>query len=162
MADISGMVGNVLGESLGEDSVEIIRLIDKPKEDKEISKKLNCETSKVRAVLNDLLEKNLVHLDRDRLDTGYCYYKWVRREDKLKEYADKYIEERIKQLDALLSAEEDIMFECGCNRFDYGTAIERGFMCPDCGTKLSHATTSKGSKKIKDEMKRLTSLKQAA
>ena len=162
MASLENTVGNVLAESLGPDSVDIIKVIDTPREDKEISKKLNCETSKVRAVLNDLLEKNLVALDRERLDTGYTYYKWVRREDKLREYANEYVKQRIEELDRSLAQEDEIMFECACRRLDYGQAIELGFACPDCGKKLSHAVSVKGSRKIKEELRRLNSIKNAS
>jgi transcription initiation factor TFIIE subunit alpha len=152
----------VLNEALGGEWVEVINLIDTPMEDKEISKELNFETSRVRVILNDLLVKNLVQLDRDRQDTGYCYYRWSRREDKIKEYVNQYVETRIKELDGLLSEAEGIMFECGCNRFDYGTAIELGFTCPSCGKRLGESQGVRGSRKIKEELKKFTALRNAS
>ena len=68
MANIEDEIGGVLCETLGGDTFEVIRVIDSPMEDKEISKELNLETSKVRVILNDLLVRNLVRLDRDRQD----------------------------------------------------------------------------------------------
>jgi transcription initiation factor TFIIE subunit alpha len=162
MANSDGTFGGMLNEALGGDTVEVIKIIDTPMEDKEISKELKFETSKVRVILNDLLAKNLVHLDRDRQDTGYCYYRWVRREDKIKAYLNSYVESKIKELDGMLSDEDEIIFECGCNRFDYGKAIELGFTCPECGRKLSHSSAGKGSRKIKDEMKKLQAIKNAS
>jgi transcription initiation factor TFIIE subunit alpha len=162
MANENGTFGGMLCEALGGDTVEVINIIDTPMEDKEISKELNFETSKVRVILNDLLAKNLVHLDRDRQDTGYCYYRWVRREDKIKEYVNTYLEGKIRELGGMLPEDDEILFECGCNRFDYGKAIELGFTCPDCGRKLSHANTGKGSRKIKDELKKLHAIRNAS
>lgn len=153
---------NVLAEVLGEDSTEVIRLIDTPMKDTEVSEELECETSKVRIILNELLVKNLVHLDRDRLDTGYCHYRWVRREDKIQEYVDEYVDRRIRQLDDMLDEDDAIVFECGCQRVDYGTAIEKDFECIDCGRRLRQVSAGKGSRKVKQELKRLEAIRQAS
>ncbi|MBD3388204.1 MAG: hypothetical protein GF416_03920 [Candidatus Altiarchaeales archaeon] len=151
-----------LCEALGEDSAEIIRVIDAPMEDKDISRELDFETSRVRSCLNELLVKNLVQLNRKRLDTGYCHYRWVRREDKIREYVDTYVSKRIKKLNGMLPDSEDIVFECGCSRIDYGRAIDQGFSCPDCGKTLKQISSGKGSRKIKSELKRLESLRNAS
>ena len=162
MAGFDCLDDGVLCEVLGSESTEVIRVIDEPMEDMAISSKLDYETSRVRAILNELLVKNLVQLNRDRLDTGYCHYSWVRREDKIREYVDDYVERRIRKLDSMLPGEDDIVFECGCSRVDYGTAIEYDFTCPDCGRALKQVNAGKGSRKIKSELKRLTALRSAS
>ncbi|MFH1055844.1 MAG: hypothetical protein V1744_07120 [Candidatus Altiarchaeota archaeon] len=162
MAGLGGVYGGVLVELLGDEFTQVIKVIDTPMEDKAISKEVKLETSRVRAILNELLVKNLVRLDRDRLDTGYCYYKWVRREDKLREYVDEYLDCKIRDLDSKLSGSDDIVFECGCRRVDYGTAIELGFTCPQCGEKIEEADLGKGSRKMRDELKKLTALRNAS
>jgi transcription factor E len=162
MAFMDEAVGSVLCETLGGESVDVIRVIDTPMEDKEISKELKFETSKVRTILNELLVKNLVTLNRDRQDTGYCYYRWVRREDKIKEYVNEYVDGRIRELDSQLTDSEDIMFECGCRKIGYGEAIEMGFACPTCGKTFSPAQTVKGSRRIKEELRKLAALKDAS
>jgi transcription initiation factor TFIIE subunit alpha len=161
MANFDETVGNVLTEVLGGDTLEVINVIDTPMEDKEISKELNYETSKVRVILNELLVRNLVHLDRDRQDTGYCYYRWVRRDDKIKKFVNEYVESKIRELDGVVSNSEEISFECGCNRFDYGTAIELGFTCPSCGKRLIEAQ-NRGIRKVKEELKKFTALRNAS
>ena len=162
MANSRNGYETILNEALGGEVAEVISVIDSPMEDKEISKELNYETSKVRAILNELLVKNLVHLDRDRLDTGYCYYRWVRREDKIREYVNEYVDSRIRELDSMLSEEDDIFFECGCSRYDYGQAIEMGFNCPLCGKTLKYAETMKGSQKIREELRKLNAIRDAS
>ena len=154
--------GTVLSEVLSEDHMEVIKVIDSPMEDKEISKELDFETSKIRTILNDLLVMNLVNLDRDRQDTGYCYYRWSRREDKIKEFVEKYLDGKIRELDESLSGEDEIVFECGCSRYDYGTAIEVGFTCPQCGQRLEEGNPAKGARKAKEEMKRFMALRNAS
>ncbi len=151
-----------LCEALGDETAEVIRVIAEPKEDKVISMETDFETAKVRAILNDLLVKNLVQLDRDRLDTGYCHYRWMRREDKIREYVDDYVEHRIRQLDGMLDEEDAIVFECSCNRVGYGTAIERDFTCPDCEKVYQQVKASKGSRKIRSELKRLSTIRSAS
>jgi transcription factor E len=159
MEAIDNSLGSVLGESLGSESLQVISVIDYPIEDKDISSKIELETSRVRIILNDLLEKNLVHLDRERLDTGYTYYRWVRREDKLREFANNYIEKRMKELDEVLLEQERIMFECGCKRIEYSDALDMNFSCDDCGKDMKNAKGVKGARKIKAELKRLDLLR---
>ena len=127
-------------------------------EDKEISAELEFETSKVRKILNELLAKNLVYLYRVRHDTGYTDYSWVRREEKIEEYVNYVMAKRIRKLDNELLTPEHIIFDCGCNKVDYGAAIEYGFYCPDCGKTFKESNPMKGSRKIRAEMKRLESL----
>ncbi|MFH0862700.1 MAG: hypothetical protein V1875_06710 [Candidatus Altiarchaeota archaeon] len=162
MANSVNEIGGVLCETLGGETFEVIKVIDSPMEDKEISKELKFETSKVRVILNDLLVRNLVKLDRDRQDTGYTYYRWSRREDKIKEYVNDYVESKIKELDGMLSSRDDIMFECGCARIDYGKAIELGFTCPSCGKRLNQSQSVRGSRKLKDELRKFTALRNAS
>jgi|WetSurMetagenome_2_1015567.scaffolds.fasta_scaffold342793_2 transcription initiation factor TFIIE subunit alpha len=162
MAYTKGELGVVLSETLGSDTLEVIKVIDTPMEDKEISKELKCETSRVRVILNDLLAKNLVQLNRDRLDTGYCYYRWVRRDDKIREYLNRYVNTRIQELDGMLAEPEDITFECGCGRVDYGTAIEKGFSCPTCGKNIVHSQGARGTRKMKEELRKLNALRNAS
>jgi transcription initiation factor IIE alpha subunit len=142
MAEQDINFGGVLSEALGQDTVSVIDVIGSPLEDKEISAKLDFETSKVRTILNDLLVKNLVALDRDRQDTGYCYYRWSRREDKILEYLNSYVETKIRELDGMLSSDDEIVFECGCA--------------------LNQVSSGKGSRRIKGELKRFQELKNAS
>ncbi len=162
MAELKDLNMEALDEVFGSEGTQIIQVIEKPMEDKEISQRLNFETSKVRTILNGLLEKNLVQLYRDRLDTGYCHYNWVRREDKIVDYVNYKMDKRIRKLDMQMIGEDDIMFECGCKRVDYGKAIEDGFACKDCGKQLNQIEAGKGSRKIKAEIRRLSGLKSAS
>jgi transcription initiation factor IIE alpha subunit len=146
----------------GDESTKVISAISKPLEDKDISAKLDFETSKVRTILNDLLEKNLVHLTRDRLDTGYCHYSWVRRDDKIIDYLNRSVDERMSSLDEKLRMQEEIVFECGCKTVDYAKAIESEFSCQDCMKKYTPVQPGKGSRKIQAELKRLSALMSAA
>jgi len=147
-----------LSEVFGEHGTKIIHLIDTPMEDKEISAKLDTDTSSVRTFLNELLANNLVNLYRVRHDTGYTNYSWVRRADKIAEYVNQVMEKKIRKLDRQLNSPEEIVFECGCARVDYGSAIEYGFYCSDCGKSFKETNPMKGSRKIKAEMKRLEGL----
>jgi len=162
MATLSNVCGSVLSETLGDDTKKIINVISTPMEDKDISKELKLDTSRVRTILNELLVRNLVTVYRFRHDTGYCNYSWVRREDKINEYVDRYLSDRITELDNQLSCGDLIVFECGCKRVDYGTAIEQNFTCPDCGGKYGQVDASKGSRQLKSELKRLSALRNAS
>ncbi|MBU0762751.1 MAG: hypothetical protein KKD39_06965, partial [Candidatus Altiarchaeota archaeon] len=162
MAELNQVHFDALNEVVGDESTKVIRAIGKPLEDKDISAKLDFETSKVRTILNDLLEKNLVHLYRDRLDTGYCHYSWVRRDDKIIDYLNKAVEDRMGKLDEKLRMQEEIVFECSCQTVDYAAAIEVEFNCPSCTKKLSPVQPGKGSRKIQAELKRLAALMNAA
>ena len=162
MAGFDGVDDGVLCEVLGSVEAEVVKVIKSPMEDKAISRELDCETSKVRAVLNGLLVKNLVQLNRQKLDTGYTNYSWVRRDDKIREYVDRYVDMRIRKLGGMLADSDDIVFECGCGRVDYGSAIEHEFSCPDCEKTFRQVSAGKGSRRIKSELKRLRALRTAS
>lgn len=161
MAELKKIEKRALSEVFGDEGTQVIKVIKTPMEDKDISAKLNCETSKVRTILNELLALNLVNLHRVRQDTGYTNYNWVRRSDKIVEYVNSTVEEKIKILNDQLS-EEEVVFECECNRLGYGDAIENNFSCPDCNKDLKEVSPGKGSRKIKAEMKRLEGLVKAS
>ena len=160
MAGLSGVDEGVLCEVLGSVGAGVVRVMDRPMEDKAISVRLDCETSEVRAVLNELLVKNLVQVNRTRFETGYTNYRWVRRDDKIREYVGSYVDGRIRELECLLS-DDGIEFECGCGRVDYGTAIERMFRCPGCGEAYREAGVVDG-RKVRGELRRLRALRDAS
>ena len=85
---IDNACGRVLTETLGQESKDVISVIATPMEDKAISKRLKYDTSRVRTILNELLAMNLVQVNRNRHDTGYCDYSWVRREDKIRQFVN--------------------------------------------------------------------------
>jgi transcription factor E len=162
MKGLNSVEDGVLSEVLGSEGAEIVKVIDSPMEDKAISEKLDYETSTVRSVLNELLVKNLVQLNRKKYDTGYTNYSWVRREDKIIEYIDMYMDKRIRKLHNMLSGPDEIVFECGCSRVGYEAAIDALFTCPDCGRGYRQVNAGKGSRKIRSELKRLKSLRRAS
>jgi len=159
---LEGVDDGVLVEVLGSEGADVVKVIGRPMGDTDISRKLDCETSRVRVVLNELLVKNLVRLNRRRHDSGYCDYSWVRRDDKIREYVNGYFEGRIRELDSMVSDVEGIVFECGCRRVDYGTAIELGFTCPDCGGDFSRFDVSRDGGRLRSELMRLKALKDAS
>jgi len=162
MAKGFGIDHGVLKEVFGGEASKVIKVIGTPMFDKDISQKLDFETSRVRAILNELLVKNLVQLDRNRYDTGYCDYYWVRREDKIRAYVDYYVSKKISKLEKNLADPDDIVFECGCERVDYAKALDENFICTSCGRNYKQVNSAKGSRKIKAEIRRLEALKNAS
>ena len=158
---VRGAFRDVLEESLGSEHVMVISKLDKPMLDAKLSSKVGLDDTRVRSILNELHEKRLVGLKRTKGPReGWFSYYWSRREDNIREYASKYIENKLSELNSAVSISGDKMnYFCGCSTVDYGGAIEQNFKCENCGQTFTNHRNPKDIREINSEIKRLVLLK---
>jgi transcription factor E len=162
MASITktGVVRDVLVESLSESHVNVLDRLSEPKYDEDVAGELKLKATIVRTLLNDLHENSLVEYQRTKnKKTGWYTYLWVRREDKIKEYVQKYLKTHLFELNTRLDDEtKNVTFQCECTRVPYSTAMETNFVCPSCSKEFSECDNSEIIDEIVSEVSRLGSL----
>ena len=130
----AGVLRDILIESLSDGHVAVLDKLEDPKYDEDVASELDLKATIVRTLLNDLHENGLVEYQRTKnKKTGWYTYLWVRRDDKVSEYGQKYLNSRLKRLSTQLDDEtQTVTFQCACMRVPYEAAIESNFNCPVC------------------------------
>jgi len=156
----SGIVRDVLSESLSESHVNVLERLNEPKYDDDVANELKVKATVVRTILNDLHQSSLVEYQRTKnKKTGWYTYLWVRREDKIVEYVQQYLKTQLIDLNTRLDDEtRNVTFQCGCMRVPYGTAMESNFVCPSCSKPFVECDNSEVIDEIVSEVSRLNSL----
>jgi transcription factor E len=156
----SGVVRDVLVESLSEGHVNVLDRLTEPKYDEDVAGELKIKATVIRTLLNDLHENSLVEYQRTKnKKTGWYTYLWVRREDKIKEHVQKYLKTHLLDLNTRLDDEtKNVTFQCGCTRAPYEVAMEANFVCPSCGKEFAECDNSEIIDEIVSEVSRLGSL----
>lgn len=150
----------ILSESMSPDHVTIIKKLSEPKRDEEIAAELNVKETVIRTLLNDLHLKSLVEYERTKnKKTGWYTYLWKKREEKITEYIQNYLQNRLDILQADLDVEKNgSAFRCGCSRVSLEEATETNFVCPECNEPYMEFDNSTNVYKIEAEIVRLSNL----
>jgi transcription factor E len=156
----SGIIRDVLVESLSEGHVNVLDRLMEPKYDEDVAGELKLKATVIRTLLNDLHENSLVEYERTKnKKTGWYTYLWVRRDEKVKEYVQKYLKTQLIELNNKLDDEtKNVTFQCGCMRVPYGNAMENNFQCPSCSKEYTECDNSEIIDEIVSEVSRLDSL----
>lgn len=128
------LIRSILVESLSEDHVKVIEALSKPRYDEDIADELKIKATVVRTILNDLHLVNLVEYDRSKnKKTGWYTYLWKRRDSKVDEYINDYLQKKLIELTTQLEEEKKGMkFACKCSLVPFETALETDFTCTEC------------------------------
>lgn len=121
-----------------------------------LADKLELTVNQVRNMLYRLHAHNLVDFIRkkDKRKGLYIYY-WVFDIKLAKDFIMNLKKERIEFLKSRLTKkDEDNYFICpnNCVRFDYYTALDQNFKCPECGQLLKREEKEKDVSKIHREI----------
>jgi transcription factor E len=156
----SGIIRDVLVESLSEGHVSVLDRLSAPKYDEDVAGELKLKATVIRTLLNDLHENSLVEYERTKnKKTGWYTYLWVRRDEKVTEYVQKYLKTQLLELNNKLDDEtKNVTFQCGCMRVPYGTAMENNFLCGSCSKEFTECDNSEVIDEIVSEVSRLDSL----
>lgn len=157
----NSLLEEIISESLSKEHFTVIKKLSKPKHDEDIAAELKLKATVVRTLLNDLHMKNLVEYERSKnKKTGWYTYLWKKRDDKIQEYVDSYISNKLKELNTLLELEKqgNIRFVCECDsgkRVPLEEAMETNFICPCCNTAYVESSSTEMIKKLESEIRRL-------
>ncbi|MFC2154599.1 hypothetical protein ACFLRC_03850 [Candidatus Altiarchaeota archaeon] len=136
MPDLSNgkLIRNLLIESFSEEHIRIIDSLNEPKHDEDIAEELNVKATIIRTLLNDLHSASLVEYERTKnKKTGWYTYKWRRRDDKVGDHIQSYLDKKLDELNRRLEEEKTgIAFTCGCDKISYDEALESNFLCSKC------------------------------
>ncbi len=150
-------ITNILSESMTSDHVTIIKKLSEPKRDEELASELNVKETVVRTLLNDLHVKSLVEYERTKnKKTGWYTYLWKKRGDKLNEYVQQYLQNKLSSFENELESEKDAAtFKCSCSRVSLHVAMETDFVCPECNELYAEFDNSERISELEDEIAKL-------
>jgi len=156
----SGIIRDVLVESLSEGHIGVLDRLNGPKYDEDVAGELKLKATVVRTMLNDLHQNSLVEYQRTKnKKTGWYTYLWVRRDEKVKEYVEKYLKTQLLELNTKLDDEtRNVTFQCNCARVPYNVAMETNFVCGGCKKEYMECDNSEVIDEIVSEVSRLDSL----
>ncbi len=145
----------IISETLGKDHLKIMKKLSQPKYDEDIAEELGLKATVVRTLLNDLHSKSLVEYERIKnKSTGWYTYIWKKREDKLGDYIQGYLEERLGLLIQNLEKEKSGVFKCSCSVVSLERALENDFFCSGCGERFIQYDNSKIVKELESEIEK--------
>lgn len=160
MGSNNSLLNNILTESMSKDHVTVVDKLSKPKHDEDIAAELNLKATVVRTLLNDLHAKSLVEYKRTKNKrTGWYTYLWKRREDKIEEFIQYYLDNRLDILNKQLQEEKySTTFNCSCRRVPLEEAMNTNFICPECNETFVNFDNFKLIKKLESEIRRIKKL----
>lgn len=154
------LLNDVLTESMSKDHVTVIQKLSKPQHDEDIASELNLKATIVRTLLNDLHAKDLVEYERTKnKKTGWYTYLWRKRDDKLDEFIQAHITNKLNELNRQLEMERNrTTFNCSCDRVTLEEAMETNFICPKCNETFVEFNNSKLVNNLKSEINKISKL----
>jgi len=157
----SPQVVNALAKIAGANSLEIVdELADESEMDEfSLAERLGMDVKTVRKILYRLYDNRLVKFRRIKdKETGWYIYLWKFHEDKLEVLMDRFQREETKKLRERLDYEENHQFflcDNGCARMPFQNAMEGGFVCPHCGSKLNFVDNSNIIRNLEQQLKQI-------
>lgn len=154
------LITNILAESMSRDHVTVIEKLSEPKRDEEIATELNVKETIVRTLLNDLHIKNLVEYERTKnKKTGWYTYLWKKRDDRLRDYINSYLQNKLDNLNRKLDEETgSTLFKCACSRVPIERAMENEFICSECNEPYMEFDNTQDIREIETEIVRINNL----
>ena len=154
-------VVNVLAQVAGANSIDVIgELLEAGELDEfSLSERLGMDVRLVRKILYKLYDQRLVKFKKLKdEETGWYIYLWRFDNDRLKHLVEKVRRERIKKLRKQLEYEKNNQFfvcENGCTRVTFQEAMESGFVCKYCGSRLNFVDNSHIIRQLEEQLKQL-------
>jgi transcription initiation factor TFIIE subunit alpha len=152
---------NILAEVAGANSLDIIGelSIENEMDEFSLAERLGMDVKTVRKILYRLYDTRLVSFRRIKDDeTGWYIYLWKFDEGKLNVLVHRIRKERVEKLRGRLDYERDNQFfmcESGCTRLPFSEAMEMGFVCNQCGSKLDFQDNSNLIKQMESQLKEI-------
>ena len=126
----------VLGETVSKEHIIVLEQLYEPMYDEDIAEELNEKAVTIRKWLNEVHDKDMVRYARTKNPkTGWYTYVWERRNDKILEYSQNYLMDKISKINEKLDYEtNNLMFACNCSEeyFPMSYVMENNFQCPKC------------------------------
>lgn len=156
----NSLLNDILEESMSRDHVTVIEKLSEPKHDEDIAAELNLKATIIRTLLNELHARSLVEYERTKnKKTGWYTYLWKRRDDKIDEFIQSYLNHKLDTLNKQLQAEKyRVTFNCSCSRVDLEEAMETNFICPRCNETFVEFDNGKIIRKLKSEIRKINKL----
>ncbi len=157
--EVQELLVDIIGE---EDGITVVQcLINGITTDDEIAEKTDLRLNVVRKVLYKLYDAGLASYKRSKdPQTQWYTYSWKFEEDRIFDIMKKRKENIFRELRECLEYEKNnIFFICknnGC-RYNYETAAENNFTCPDCGSTLEFQDNSAVIKELEGKIHLLES-----
>jgi transcription initiation factor TFIIE subunit alpha len=154
-------VVNALAKVAGANSLDIVGELSENTEMDEFSlaERLGMDVKTVRKILYKLYDNRLVKFRRIKdKETGWYIYLWKFYEDKLESLVTRIYRERASTLRERLEYESGHQFficENGCTRTTFENAMEEGFVCPHCGSKLGFVDNSHIVRNLEKQLKEI-------
>ena len=152
-------VVNALANVAGANSLDIVGELSEESEMDEFSlaERLGMDVKTVRKILYKLYDNRLVKFRRIKdQETGWYIYLWKFYDDKLEGLVVKLRREQEGKLRSRLDYEKDHQFficENGCTRTPFEGAMELGFVCKHCGSKLDFIDNAHIVKQLESQLK---------
>jgi transcription initiation factor TFIIE subunit alpha len=152
---------NALAKVAGANSLDIVGELSEESEMDEFSlaERLGMDVKTVRKILYKLYDNRLVKFRRIKdQETGWYIYLWKFYDDKLETLVARLRREQASNIRTRLDYEKDHQFficEHGCTRTTFEHAMEGGFVCRHCGSKLEFVDNSKIVKQLEGQLKEI-------
>jgi transcription initiation factor TFIIE subunit alpha len=152
---------NILAEVAGANSLDIIGelSIENEMDEFSLAERLGMDVKTVRKILYRLYDTRLVSFRRIKdEETGWYIYLWKFDEGKLGVLVHRMRREKVDKLRSRLDYEKENQFficENGCTRITFSDALELGFVCNQCGSKLDFQDNSNLIKQLEDHLKEI-------
>lgn len=137
------LIEQVVGESVGEDAIPVIRALKNRKNISEfkIAEEVKLEVNIVRNILYRLFDENLVTFIRkkDKIKGWYIYY-WTFNPKRIKDLTHSLKRRKLERFRERLVRERSTDFYIcsnNCIRLDFDQSTEFEFKCPECGSLLN-------------------------
>ncbi|TRO62045.1 transcription factor [Candidatus Bathyarchaeota archaeon] len=152
---------NALAKVAGANSLDIVGELAEETEMDEFSlaERLGMDVKTVRKILYKLYDNRLVKFRRIKdQETGWYIYLWKFYDDKLDSLVVRLRREQEGKIRTRLDHERDHQFficENGCTRIPFETAMESGFVCRHCGSKLEFVDNSHIVKQLEKQLREI-------
>lgn len=154
-------VVNALAEIAGANSLDIVDELSSESEMDEFSlaERLGMDVKTVRKILYKLYDNRLVNFRRIKdEETGWYIYLWNFEGDKVNALVENLRRTKIRGLRERVdyeNAHQFFMCDNGCSRTPFENAMETGFICSHCGSKLNFVDNSKIIRNLEDQLKQI-------
>jgi len=152
---------NALAKVAGANSLDIVgELVEEEEMDEfSLAERLGMDVKTVRKILYKLYDNRLVKFRRIKdQETGWYIYLWKFYNDKLESLIVRLRREQVSKVRERLEYEkEHQFFICGngCTRTTFEEAMELGFVCKHCGSKLEFVDNSHIIRQLEDQLKEI-------
>lgn len=157
----SSAVVNALAEVVGANSLDVVsELVQEESVDEfSLAERLGMDVKVVRKILYNLYDNSLVKFRRFKdQETGWYIYMWSFEKNKLTSLVQKVRREKTIKIKEQLDMEKDHQFfmcESGCTRVPFEKAMETGFVCPHCGSRMDFRDNSHIIKQLEKQLKEI-------